>query len=453
MRLLALFLSIGLISSCSAEMGQKNAQGQSKSKNENEITHETAAREADTYEKLTKGRVGAAYRIQMDLELKETGEAINFDYMVRCANIDVPGSFHPIISGQTHFMALSTGAAVAVSAPHHYCGRSLSNQPFNKPGDPMKMPVLAWYDDVNDLSRTWAYLTNDAYKSPLAKVRFVDFDVSRVTQDEYRDWALETSKNYEQIGAIPGPFGCMTGNALPSEPASCAYPERLERNGGEFLQVIDDGVLERHLYAVPFATDGFNMEAVKSELAPTNRYFCSQDWIRVPKDEEDLKREEGFSCHSQARGCSKLKKVKGKDHLDIRDYSEQVKAFRGRQYRKFGDLKNKRLVNYLDPVCLKGESECDIRKVYPVMTVATQDGFVSRMLQKPEYRGFSIQSSTGFSATDFGGFNPVGYRTPGGQAFTGILFVNDELVCDRVGRIFTFLDFKNLETIRTTTQY
>ena len=133
------------------------------------------------------------------------------------------------------------------------------------------------------------------------------------------------------------------------------------------MQVIDDGVLERHLYAVPFATDGFNMEAVKSELAPTNRYFCSQDWIRVPKDEEDLKREEGFSCHSQARGCSKLKKVKGKGHLDIRDYSEQVKAFRGRQYRKFGDLKNKRLVNYLDPVCLKGESECDIRKVYPCL--------------------------------------------------------------------------------------
>jgi len=65
---------------------------------------------------------------------------------------------------------LSTGAAVAVSAPHHYCGRSLSNQPFNKLDDPMKMPVLAWYDDVNDLSRTWAYLTNDAYKSPLAKV-------------------------------------------------------------------------------------------------------------------------------------------------------------------------------------------------------------------------------------------------------------------------------------------
>ena len=117
MRLLALFLSIGLISSCSAEMGQKNAQGQSKSKNENEITHETAAREADTYEKLTKGRVGAAYRIQMDLELKETGEPINFDYMVRCANIDVPGSFHPIISGQTHFMALSTGACLLYTSP------------------------------------------------------------------------------------------------------------------------------------------------------------------------------------------------------------------------------------------------------------------------------------------------------------------------------------------------
>jgi len=58
------------------------------------IGQSKANSEADTYEKLTKGRVGAAYRIQMDLELKETGEPINFDYMVRCANIDFPGSFH-----------------------------------------------------------------------------------------------------------------------------------------------------------------------------------------------------------------------------------------------------------------------------------------------------------------------------------------------------------------------
>ena len=457
MRLLALFLSIGLISSCSAEMGQKNAQGQSKSKNENEITHETAAREADTYEKLTKGRVGAAYRIQMDLELKETGEAINFDYMVRCANIDVPGSFHPIISGQTHFMALSTGAAVAVSAPHHYCGRSLSNQPFNKPGDPMKMPVLAWYDDVNDLSRTWAYLTNDAYKSPLAKVRFVDFDVSRVTQDEYRDWALETSKNYEQIGAIPGPFGCMTGNALPSEPASCAYPERLERNGGEFLQVIDDGVLERHLYSVPWTTEGFDIEAIKAEYAPEGSYTCSQLWKAVPKSEEELKQQENRKCHATHTGLgsclSTLKKVKGKDHSSITNRPEFVKTFWKEQYSNFKRLKDRRLVNYLDPICLKGESKCNIRKAHPVIPIMTEAGLVYRMLRSSAYQGFSIQSSSGFGVDDFGGFNPVGFRTPYGQVDTGVLFVNEELVCDKSGRIFTFSDWDEQESIRTTTQY
>ena len=456
MRLLALFLSIGLISSCSAEMGQKNAQGQSKSKNENEITHETAAREADTYEKLTKGRVGAAYRIQMDLELKETGEPINFDYMVRCANIDVPGSFHPIISGQTHFMALSTGAAVAVSAPHHYCKRSLSNQPFNKPGDPMKMPVLAWYDDVNDLSRTWAYLTNDAYKSPLAKVRFVNYAVSRVTQDEYRDWALETSKNYKQIGAIPGPFGCMTGNALPSEPESCAYPETKERNGGQSLQVIDDGVLEHHLYSIPIVTDGFDMEAVKGDFAPQSDYYCPQTRISVLKSEEELKQQEGRKCVTPSGECSNRKTIPGRNHPDNlvdKIWSESSLTFHKTQYSNFGQLKNRRLVNYLDPVCLKGENECDIRNVYPIIPVTTDKGLVFRMLQKSEYLGFSIQSRAGFTHTDFGGFNPTGFRTPGGLADVGVLFVNDELVCDRAGKAFSFYDFKNNEYIRQTTQY
>ena len=152
------------------------------------------------------------------------------------------------------------------------------------------MPVLAWYDNVNDLSRTWAYLTNDAYLSPLAKVRFIDFKVTRATGYEYREWAEKTSRNYEQIGAIPGPFGCMTSsNAPSSEPESCFYSETLERNGGKYLQVIDDGVLERHLYSVPFAKDGFDMKAIKSELSSSTGYFCSQTTITVPKDEIELK--------------------------------------------------------------------------------------------------------------------------------------------------------------------
>jgi len=389
----------------------------------------------------------------MDLELIETGEPINFDYMVRCTNIDVPGSFHPIISGQTHFKALSTGAAVAVSAPHHYCKRSLRNEPFNKPGDPMKMPVLAWYDDVNDLSRTWAYLTNDAYKSPLAKVRFVDYAVSRVTKGEYREWALKTSQNYKQIGAIPGPFGCMTSNALSSSPQFCGYSETLRRNGGEYLQVVNGGVLERHLYTVPFDTEGFDMEAVKAELAPENRYFCAQRWKTVPKSEDVLKRMEEHKCVTPTGKCPTRNRVKGKDHIHNREYSEQTKKFRGQQYSEFGRLKRRRLVNYLDPICLKGESECDIRNIYPVIPVTTQDGLVFRMLRKADYLGFSIQSSTGFSSEDFGGFYPTGFRTPGGKAESGVLFINEALVCDHDGRIFTFSDFETNETIRTTTQY
>jgi len=329
----------------------------------------------------------------MDLELIETGEPINFDYMVRCTNIDVPGSFHPIISGQTHFKALSTGAAVAVSAPHHYCKRS--------------------------------------------------------------QWALETSQNYKQIGAIPGPFGCMTGNALHSEPQSCAYPETLERNGGKFLQVIDDGVLESHLYSIPFVTEGFDMEALKSELAPDGEYFCAQNSISVLKSEAELKSLEGRRCVTPTGKCPTRERVRGKDHPYAREYSEQIEVFSKVQYSNFGRLKNRRLVTYLDPNCTNSEGKlgCDIRKVHPMVPISTDKGLVFRMLRKPEYKGFSIQSTKGFTPDDFGGFSPTGFRTPGGWSDIGVLFVNDKLVCDGAGRAFSFFDFKNNDFTRWTTQY
>ena len=368
-----------------------------------------------TNEILPTERLGAAYRIQMDLELIETDELINFDYMVRCVNIDVPGSFHPIISGQTHFKALTTGAAVAISAPHHYCKRSLGNKPFNKPGDVIKMPVLAWYDNVNDLSRTWAYLTNDAYLSPLAKVRFIDFKATRVTGNEYREWAEETSRNYEQIGAIPGPFGCMTSNATSSEPESCAYPERLERNGGKHLQIIDDGVLERHLYSFPLVEDGFDMGTIKTELAPDSRFFCSQTSITVPKDNQELKKLNQQKCYTASGKCPTKNITRGKDHPYTRAYSEETEKFFKVQYSNFSRLKNEKLVNYLDPVCIKDESECNIRTVHPVISIKTKDGIVHRMLRKPEYKGFSIQSETGKTEPVFCVFNRWVRITTNGQ--------------------------------------
>lgn len=408
---------------------------------------------------------GAAYRIQLDLELIETGAPINFDYMVRCTNIDVPGSFHPIIKGETHFIALSTGAAIAASAPHHYCERSLRGLPFNKPGDPLKMPVVAWYDDVNDLSTAWAYLTNDAYSSPLAKIRFVDFKVSLANKDDYRLWAEKTSQNYKQFGAIPGPFGCMTANALSTEPQSCGYKETVERNGGKQLQVIDDGLLERHLYATPIITDNFlpyikqplDVVAFKKEISPNSDIYCPQTTMVVPKTEEELQKQANQKCYTVSGKCPTVKKVKGKDHIKLRKmpFSEEANKFGKIQSAYLRRLKDKRLVNYLDPICLKGEGECDIRKVWPVIPVITDHGPIPvwRMLRMPEYKGFSIQATRGFTPDDFGGFEPTGFRIFNGRTDTGVLFVNDELVCDKYGQVFTFYDFKNSERVKSTTQY
>ena len=403
-------------------------------------------------------KLGYAYRIQMDLTLIETGEPITIDFMVRCKNTHKFSETNPNISEQIQFKALSTGAALAASPPGEYCEQSLSQAPFDQWRKPQKMPVLIWYDDVNDLSEAWAYMTNDAYNSPLAKVRFLDYKVTRATAGQFREWMQETIQNYEQIGAIPGPFGC--GNSVPTNPSSCSYNAHIERNGGKPIKVITNGQAS-HFRTISFPTKNFgpyraghiDFETVKTELAPTSDFYCSQLWISVPKTEEEFKKHEQGFCRNIISECPKLKSAKGRDHPDVKQNSEFVEDFIKTQYRHTRYLTDRRLVNYLDPDCLKGNRACNIRKVWPKISVKTDKSIVHRMLRKPEYQGFSILKSTAFTVEDLGRFDPIGFRTPNGLADRGVLFVNDELVCDSKSSNFTFFDFKNEEFVTDAGRY
>lgn len=415
--------------------GCGNPASDVKTSQNTEVSQEAAPADKTGLEKITEGRPTVAYRIQADYELIETGEPINFDYMVRCTNIDVPGSFHPVISGETSFKALSTGAAVSIAAPFHYCKRALRGQPFNKPGDLFKMPILGWFDDVNDMSRAWGYLTNDAYKSPLAKVKFVDFKVTRASADEYVAWAQKTSREYKQVGAIPGPFGCMTSNAHVTEPESCAHADRLARNNGKAAIMFNGGPTEPHVIASPLS------------------YEFKTNTGRLVKDFDPETVRKFYVPNGESYGCNGRE-----NNPQYQPVPEEVKGFANLQDRTFYNRKAANKVTYLDPVCLKGEAQdCDIQGVYPRIIVHIEEvkgrsnNAIVRILRSPDYRGFSLQKiGLGFPS-DFGeGSDELpDYPKDGYSHF----YVGDDHVCKSAGLGLHFFDFQANEYYRTFYHY
>lgn len=131
---------------------------------------------------------GVYYRIQADYELIETGEPLNFDFIISCYNREVPGSFNGILKPRTMFKATSTGAAIAISPPKHYCQRALTGFSLEKKTDLLKKPLLAWYPDVTNLSYAFVYLTNDAYTGPQAKIRFKGYKFTRTDKAAFMAW-------------------------------------------------------------------------------------------------------------------------------------------------------------------------------------------------------------------------------------------------------------------------
>ena len=132
--------------------------------------------------------VGFFYRIEASYEVIETGEAIDFDYVVSCYNRDLPGSFHGILWPRTMFKATNTGEAVAIAVPEYYCSRGLRGNDMIQEDDLWKMPQLAWYPDVNDLSFALIYASNDAYTGPKAELRFKGYKATPTTRDRFYKW-------------------------------------------------------------------------------------------------------------------------------------------------------------------------------------------------------------------------------------------------------------------------
>ena len=169
------------------------------------------------------------YRIEADFILKETGEPIRFDYVVGCGGYVWNYSYttsskvsvrHPAYMYQSVPGGGALGIITIDMGDDWKWGnvRNVVDSPWaGKPHIPETVrPTVIWFDDANDLSHGWGYLTDDAYESPLAKIEFVKARITKSDKDAWKTWRDEAAATYEQVGMIPGPWG-LTREALSTE--------------------------------------------------------------------------------------------------------------------------------------------------------------------------------------------------------------------------------------------
>lgn len=223
-------------------------------------------------DKFTSDR-GFYIHIKADLEVTKTGENLNFDYVISCYNREVRGSFSGILKPKIMFKATATGEAVAIVPPEHYCERGLRGYALERPGDSMVIPQVTWYPDVNDLSFAISYMSDSAYRNPNAHLKFKSYSYARSNKAAFVKSTDRLEASYEQIGAIPGPFGCADEDVnSDSDEYACSHITKLRRNGGHNIIIYDEKYTDRHVrvYEVPQKL----IAAIRRLPDGKTRYYC-----------------------------------------------------------------------------------------------------------------------------------------------------------------------------------
>ena len=147
------------------------------------------------------------FRVTADYTVIETGEEIRFDYVVGCGGIVANYSYTtPSVIYEAHptmqYMATQDGAAIGIKSPGVLCDQSY----FEFVPEDFR-PFTMWFPDVQDMSFALGYATEIAYESKNTHVKFNGASVVPATEAEWRDNRSNLATEYEQVGALPGPWG------------------------------------------------------------------------------------------------------------------------------------------------------------------------------------------------------------------------------------------------------
>lgn len=156
---------------------------------------------------------GFFYRMQAEFIHKETGEPISFDYVVACnrhefSNVATTSTVFHGREPHMMFQPVGTKHALRITTINMCEDWKWGDDGNGEPRIPDALrPLAVWHEDINDLSFGWGYKSDDAYESPLAKIEFVQASVTPTDAAAWRAWRENAEQDYEQIGALPGPWG------------------------------------------------------------------------------------------------------------------------------------------------------------------------------------------------------------------------------------------------------
>ena len=170
-------------------------------------TYLLSSRSTQVAQTYTQDR-GYFYRFRAGFEVKDTGERIDFDYVVAC-NIRLTRWRDGGLSNDSEFSprvmvkATAGGQAVMLKTLNECTGATSQND--NIPPD--VLPVAIWFDSVNDLSNGLGYESEDAYNNPLSRLTFHGARIDRSSPAEWEAWRKQSADAFVERGALPGPWG------------------------------------------------------------------------------------------------------------------------------------------------------------------------------------------------------------------------------------------------------
>ncbi|MEM9014874.1 MAG: hypothetical protein AAGB02_07175 [Pseudomonadota bacterium] len=153
------------------------------------------------------------YRLQASYTVRETGEPIEFDFVVSCgAQVTHWRYTGPSTRVSTHPLAMvqptSDGGAILMRTYRSVCENGFTRPRDGAPRVPDDLlPFIIWFDDVKDLSFGWGYATEDAYYNTNSKLIFNGASITEASFDDWKAWRAKAEAEYSQIGQLPGPWG------------------------------------------------------------------------------------------------------------------------------------------------------------------------------------------------------------------------------------------------------
>lgn len=160
------------------------------------------------------------FRFKAEYLVKATGEVVRFDLVRPCLAQyakDVfgdsvglgplgtgkyePGSY---FGGVNRFPKVTQdGHAIVVKIPWACKGETTANGKV----PPDLLPFVSWFEDADDLTQGLMYATEDAYRSPIAKIEFRGTSIETASSEDFRRWLDHAADGFRPSKDIQSPLG------------------------------------------------------------------------------------------------------------------------------------------------------------------------------------------------------------------------------------------------------